>query len=90
MVYYESASFNARGFPNFQKVLRQQGESHRSLLHKQLARLRDQINEKQRVIDELTESVIIYFSFTKRLSSIQSFILNSYLLFYLCFTLKEL
>uniref|UniRef100_A0A3B5L8X8 Kinesin-like protein n=1 Tax=Xiphophorus couchianus TaxID=32473 RepID=A0A3B5L8X8_9TELE len=65
MVYYESASFNAHGFPNFQKVLRQQGESHRGLHHKQLARLRDEINEKQRVIDD-------------------------YLLFYLCFTLKEL
>uniref|UniRef100_M4AX59 Kinesin-like protein n=1 Tax=Xiphophorus maculatus TaxID=8083 RepID=M4AX59_XIPMA len=65
MVYCESASFNARGFPNFQKALRQQGESHRGLHHKQLARLRDEINEKQRVIDD-------------------------YLLFYLCFTLKEL
>uniref|UniRef100_A0A3B3UKA3 Kinesin-like protein n=1 Tax=Poecilia latipinna TaxID=48699 RepID=A0A3B3UKA3_9TELE len=55
MVYYQSASFNARGFPNFQKALRQQGESHRGLHHKQLARLRDEINEKQRVIDELTD-----------------------------------
>uniref|UniRef100_A0A3Q2NQ27 Kinesin family member 5A, a n=1 Tax=Fundulus heteroclitus TaxID=8078 RepID=A0A3Q2NQ27_FUNHE len=39
----------------FTKALRQQGESHRGLHHKQLARLRDEINEKQRVIDELTD-----------------------------------
>ncbi|XP_061913677.1 kinesin family member 5Aa [Entelurus aequoreus] len=31
------------------------GESHRGLHHKQLARLRDEINEKQRLIDELTD-----------------------------------
>uniref|UniRef100_A0A3B4ZQB4 Kinesin-like protein n=1 Tax=Stegastes partitus TaxID=144197 RepID=A0A3B4ZQB4_9TELE len=37
------------------KTLRQQGESHRGLHHKQLARLRDEINEKQRIIDELTD-----------------------------------
>uniref|UniRef100_A0A8C4FEZ6 Kinesin-like protein n=1 Tax=Dicentrarchus labrax TaxID=13489 RepID=A0A8C4FEZ6_DICLA len=43
----------------FQKTIRQQGESHRGLHHKQLARLRDEINEKQRIIDELTESVTI-------------------------------
>lgn len=42
-----------------QKVVRQQGESHRGLHHKQLARLRDEINEKQRIIDELTEYVTI-------------------------------
>uniref|UniRef100_A0A8C9Y4A3 Kinesin-like protein n=1 Tax=Sander lucioperca TaxID=283035 RepID=A0A8C9Y4A3_SANLU len=36
------------------KVSRQQ-ESHRGLHHKQLARLRDEINEKQRIIDELTD-----------------------------------
>uniref|UniRef100_A0A4W6BRT0 Kinesin-like protein n=1 Tax=Lates calcarifer TaxID=8187 RepID=A0A4W6BRT0_LATCA len=42
-----------------QKAVRQQGESHRGLHHKQLARLRDEINEKQRIIDELTESVTI-------------------------------
>ncbi|XP_029974320.1 kinesin family member 5Aa isoform X2 [Salarias fasciatus] len=40
---------------NGKKALRQQGESHRGLHHKQLARLRDEINEKQRVIDELTD-----------------------------------
>uniref|UniRef100_A0A672ZNX6 Kinesin family member 5A, a n=1 Tax=Sphaeramia orbicularis TaxID=375764 RepID=A0A672ZNX6_9TELE len=38
------------------KSNRQQGETHRGLHHKQLARLRDEINEKQRIIDELTES----------------------------------
>lgn len=40
-----------------QRAPRQQGESHRGLHHKQLARLRDEINEKQRMIDELTEYV---------------------------------
>uniref|UniRef100_A0A8C9Y062 Kinesin-like protein n=1 Tax=Sander lucioperca TaxID=283035 RepID=A0A8C9Y062_SANLU len=39
---------------HLQKVSRQQ-ESHRGLHHKQLARLRDEINEKQRIIDELTD-----------------------------------
>uniref|UniRef100_A0A671V7C9 Kinesin-like protein n=1 Tax=Sparus aurata TaxID=8175 RepID=A0A671V7C9_SPAAU len=39
---------------HFQKI-RQQGDSHRGLHHKQLARLRDEINEKQRIIDELTD-----------------------------------
>lgn len=41
----------------FQKAIRLQGESPRGLHHKQLARLRDEINEKQRLIDELTEYV---------------------------------
>uniref|UniRef100_A0A8C8DSG7 Kinesin-like protein n=1 Tax=Oryzias sinensis TaxID=183150 RepID=A0A8C8DSG7_9TELE len=40
---------------NVKKLSRQQVESHRGLHHKQLARLRDEINEKQRVIDELTD-----------------------------------
>ncbi|KAF3860231.1 hypothetical protein F7725_000486 [Dissostichus mawsoni] len=40
---------------NVKKVPRQQSESHRGLHHKQLARLRDEINEKQRIIDELTD-----------------------------------
>ncbi|CAF87562.1 unnamed protein product, partial [Tetraodon nigroviridis] len=39
----------------FQKAVRLQGESPRGLHHKQLARLRDEINEKQRIIDELTD-----------------------------------
>uniref|UniRef100_A0A674EH60 Kinesin-like protein n=1 Tax=Salmo trutta TaxID=8032 RepID=A0A674EH60_SALTR len=43
---------------NVKKVPRQQGEeSHRGLHHMQMARLRDEINEKQRIIDDLTESV---------------------------------
>ncbi|KAG7226995.1 hypothetical protein INR49_022341, partial [Caranx melampygus] len=40
---------------NVKKATRQQGESHRGLHHKQLTRLRDEINEKQRIIDELTD-----------------------------------
>uniref|UniRef100_A0A669DSC8 Kinesin-like protein n=1 Tax=Oreochromis niloticus TaxID=8128 RepID=A0A669DSC8_ORENI len=40
---------------NVKKALRHQGESHRGLHHKQLARLRDEINEKQRIIDDLTD-----------------------------------
>ncbi|KAK1898519.1 Kinesin heavy chain isoform 5A [Dissostichus eleginoides] len=40
---------------NVKKVPRQQSESHRGLHHKQLAQLRDEINEKQRIIDELTD-----------------------------------
>uniref|UniRef100_A0AAQ6A4T4 Kinesin-like protein n=1 Tax=Amphiprion ocellaris TaxID=80972 RepID=A0AAQ6A4T4_AMPOC len=39
---------------SLQSVL-QQSENHRGLHHKQLARLRDEINEKQRIIDELTD-----------------------------------
>uniref|UniRef100_A0A8C6PS38 Kinesin-like protein n=1 Tax=Nothobranchius furzeri TaxID=105023 RepID=A0A8C6PS38_NOTFU len=52
--------YSSRHLPSlrFQKALRQQGESHHGLHHKQLSRLRDEINEKQRTIDELTESVI--------------------------------
>lgn len=46
-------------FFSVQSTIRQQGESHRGLHHQQLARLRDEINEKQRIIDELTESVTI-------------------------------
>uniref|UniRef100_A0AAQ5ZAA9 Kinesin motor domain-containing protein n=1 Tax=Amphiprion ocellaris TaxID=80972 RepID=A0AAQ5ZAA9_AMPOC len=40
---------------NVKKTIRQQSENHRGLHHKQLARLRDEINEKQRIIDELTD-----------------------------------
>uniref|UniRef100_A0A6Q2Y950 Kinesin-like protein n=1 Tax=Esox lucius TaxID=8010 RepID=A0A6Q2Y950_ESOLU len=40
------------------KVPTQQGDAHRGHYHKQMARLRDEINEKQRIIDDLTESVI--------------------------------
>ncbi|XP_038863406.1 kinesin family member 5Aa [Salvelinus namaycush] len=38
-----------------QKVPRQQGDSHRGLQQRQMARLRDEINEKQRIIDDLTD-----------------------------------
>lgn len=38
-----------------ERASRQQGETHRGLHHKQLSRLRDEINEKQRIIDELTD-----------------------------------
>ncbi|KAM3934044.1 kinesin heavy chain isoform 1-T1 [Leptodactylus fuscus] len=37
------------------KVLEMQMESHREAHHKQLARLRDEINEKQKIIDELKD-----------------------------------
>uniref|UniRef100_A0A1A8DKF5 Kinesin family member 5A, a n=1 Tax=Nothobranchius kadleci TaxID=1051664 RepID=A0A1A8DKF5_NOTKA len=40
---------------SLKKALRQQGESHHGVHHKQLSRLRDEINEKQRTIDELTD-----------------------------------
>ena len=33
-------------------------ESHREAHGKQLGRLRDEINEKQKIIDDLTESVL--------------------------------
>uniref|UniRef100_A0A6Q2YSR9 Kinesin-like protein n=1 Tax=Esox lucius TaxID=8010 RepID=A0A6Q2YSR9_ESOLU len=38
-----------------QKVPTQQGDAHRGHYHKQMARLRDEINEKQRIIDDLTD-----------------------------------
>uniref|UniRef100_A0A8C7YDF4 Kinesin-like protein n=1 Tax=Oryzias sinensis TaxID=183150 RepID=A0A8C7YDF4_9TELE len=49
MIHLNKSSYNLK------KLSRQQVESHRGLHHKQLARLRDEINEKQRVIDELTD-----------------------------------
>uniref|UniRef100_A0AAX7UEX6 Kinesin-like protein n=1 Tax=Astatotilapia calliptera TaxID=8154 RepID=A0AAX7UEX6_ASTCA len=45
------------------KAPRHQGESHRGLHHKQLARLRDEINEKQRIIDDLNESIRLILIF---------------------------
>ena len=60
-----------------QKPPRQQGDSHRGVHHKQLARLRDEINEKQRIIDELTESVLQYQWYGhmfRLLTSLSSFI----------------
>uniref|UniRef100_A0A8C8CR79 Kinesin-like protein n=1 Tax=Oncorhynchus tshawytscha TaxID=74940 RepID=A0A8C8CR79_ONCTS len=57
---HDSLSEELCDFPHcsvVQKVPRQQGEeSHRGLHHMQMARLRDEINEKQRIIDDLTES----------------------------------
>uniref|UniRef100_A0AAY4EWU5 Kinesin-like protein n=1 Tax=Denticeps clupeoides TaxID=299321 RepID=A0AAY4EWU5_9TELE len=43
-------------------------ESHRESHHKQLGRLRDEINEKQKIIDELTESVSPHISLYRSLS----------------------
>lgn len=40
-----------------QTALEQQMELHREAHCKQLGRLRDEINEKQRIIDDLTEYV---------------------------------
>lgn len=43
------------GWDCLQKALELQMESHREAHHRQLARLRDEINEKQKIIDELKE-----------------------------------
>lgn len=43
------------GLGCLQKALELQMENHREAHHRQLARLRDEINEKQRTIDELKE-----------------------------------
>uniref|UniRef100_A0A3Q3FIK4 Kinesin-like protein n=1 Tax=Labrus bergylta TaxID=56723 RepID=A0A3Q3FIK4_9LABR len=40
---------------NAEKALEQQMESHREAHSKQLSRLRDEINEKQKIIDDLTD-----------------------------------
>lgn len=43
------------GLCSLQKALELQMENHREAHHRQLARLRDEINEKQKTIDELKE-----------------------------------
>lgn len=43
------------GWGCLQKALELQMDSHREAHHRQLARLRDEINEKQKTIDELKE-----------------------------------
>lgn len=43
------------GLHPLQKALELQMENHREAHHRQLARLRDKINEKQKTIDELKE-----------------------------------
>lgn len=42
-------------WPGVQKALEQQMESHREAHQRQLSRLRDEIEEKQKIIDEIRE-----------------------------------
>lgn len=61
-----------------QRALEQQMESHRESHSKQLGRLRDEINENQKIIDDLTESVLHYYSSPFQINLIRLQILSLY------------
>ncbi|XP_041654342.1 kinesin heavy chain-like [Cheilinus undulatus] len=45
---------------DIKKTLEEQLENHREAHHKQLSPLRDQIQDKQRILDQLTEQVLCH------------------------------
>uniref|UniRef100_A0AAY4EYV5 Kinesin-like protein n=1 Tax=Denticeps clupeoides TaxID=299321 RepID=A0AAY4EYV5_9TELE len=63
----EQGTFRKRD-SNWTECKQHHVESHRESHHKQLGRLRDEINEKQKIIDELTESVSPHISLYRSLS----------------------